>query len=389
MKKQLLSVIVPVYNSERYLTRCVDSILDQTYQTMEILLINDGSEDGSGKICDDYAEKYSNISVFHQKNAGANAARKKGIERAKGFYITFVDSDDWIVPDFFEILMSAAKKENADMVTTNITVDTESRSMVPKSAIENGSYKQKEIERYVFPRMVYDDIKRKPGIFAYLCGKVLKRDLLLESISDLDNRLAYGEDGAVIFPFLARISKLAVTDYPGYHYVQHDASVTHRLGMDMFRNVYYLEEYLKAKFEKMGKYALVETQIHYFVRDLLFKIIKSQYDIDCGRILCVPPYELIPKDSRLVIYGAGKAGKEFVRLLLQNHYAEVTAWVDQNFRGELYFYQIENPESILNKEYDYVLIALTDEKTAYEVKEYLQSIGVEDKKILWKEINWG
>lgn len=389
MNEQLLSVIVPVYNSERYLARCVDSLLDQTYQVMEILLINDGSADGSGKICDSYAEKYNNIFAFHQKNTGANAARKKGIEHAKGSYIAFVDSDDWIAPDFFEVLMLAAEKENADMVTTNVTVDTESGSMVSSSAVANGSYTQEEIERYIFPRMVYDDIQRKPGIFAYLCGKVLKREPLLESISGLDIRLTYGEDGAIVFPLLARISKLAVTDYPGYHYVQHGASVTHRLEPDMFRNVYYLEEYLKRKFEETGKYALVETQIHYFIRDLLFRIIETNYGVDCGRILCVPPYEIIPRSSKLVIYGAGKAGKEFVRLLLRDHYAKVTAWVDQNFERELYSYQIENPESIKDKEYDYILIALTDEKKVYEVRDYLHSIGIEDKKILWKEINWG
>lgn len=389
MNEQLLSVIVPVYNSERYLTHCVESLLDQTYQVMEILLIDDGSADGSRKICDGYAEKYNNIFIFHQKNAGANAARKKGIEHAKGSYIAFVDSDDWVVPNFFEVLMLAAEKENADMVTTNVTVDTESGSMISRSAVVNGSYTQEEIEKYIFPCMVYDDIERKPGIFAYLCAKVLKREPLLDSITDLDTHLAYGEDGAIVFPFLAGISKLVVTDYPGYHYVQHDASVTHRLDPDMFRNVSYLEKYLKTKFQKMGKYALVETQIHYFIRDLLFRIIEADYEVNCGRILCVPPYEIIPRSSKLVIYGAGKAGKEFVRLFLQSHYAEVTAWVDQNFGRELYSYQIENPESIKEKEYDYVLIALTDEKKAYEVKEYLHSIGIEDKKILWKEINWG
>lgn len=389
MKEGWLSVIVPVYNSEPYLRQCVTSLLDQTYPKIEILLVDDGSCDKSGEICDEYAEHYKNISVFHQKNAGANAARKKGILLAKGYYVAFVDSDDWIEADFFEILMSTIIKENADMVTANITTDTEHDSQIHFSAIMKGAYTKEKIEKYIFPRMVYDDIQQKPGIFAYLCGKVFVRRKLIESISDLDNRLTYGEDGAIVFPLLAQIGKLVVTDCCGYHYVQHDTSVTHNLSLDLFYRVQYLEEYLVKKFKKLGKYELVDTQIHYFIRDLLLNIIKSEYDVDCGKIMCLPPYEMIPKGSKLVIYGAGKAGKEFVRLLLQSHYAEIIAWVDQNFGKELYSYKIEEPKSIVEKDYDYILIALTDEKIVMEVKKNLNSIGIDDRKMIWKEINWG
>lgn len=388
--KDLLSVIVPIYNSERCLERCIKSLLSQTYINIEIILINDGSKDGSGKVCDVYAEKYKNIRVFHQENFGVNEARKEGVLHAQGNYVTFVDSDDWTEPELFEILMSELLEADADMVAAGVTVDdVKGNSKILTSAIESGVYTKEDIETYIFPRMVYDDIRRRPGIFAYLVGKVLKRETLLESISDLDSRLTYGEDGAVVFPFLAEINKLVVADYSGYHYVQCDTSVTHNLDLEMFRKISYLEKYLITKFKKLEKYELVETQVHYFVRDLLMNVMKAEYDVDCGKILCVPPYELIPKNSRLVIYGAGKAGKEFVRLLLQNHYAEIVAWVDQDFGREIYSYKIEKPESIQKKEYDYVLIALTDENIVGEVTEFLQGIHVNEDKIIWKEINWG
>ena len=197
MADEWLSIIVPVYNSERYLRQCVASLLNQTYLKTEILLIDDGSCDKSGEICDEYAEHYKNIRVFHQENAGANEARKKGILQAKGSYVAFADSDDWIEADFFERLMSAIIIENADMVTANIVIDTEKRSKIQCSAIEKGVYTKGKIEKYIFPRMVYDDIQRKPGIFAYPWGKIFTKQKLIESISDLDNRLTYGEDGAV------------------------------------------------------------------------------------------------------------------------------------------------------------------------------------------------
>lgn len=390
IETELLSIIVPIYNSEQYLNQCLESLLNQTYKNIEIVLVDDGSVDESGKICDEYAKRDMRIVVIHQKNSGVVFARRRGVENAKGNLIMFVDSDDWVESDLVQILMTEIMRENADMVAASMTVvDKEGNLKIQTSAIERGVYNKGEIEKYIFPRMVYDDIAKRPGIFACFVGKILQRKQLLEDISGLDTRLTYGEDGAVIFPYLMKVNKLVVSDCSRYYYVQHDTSMANSFSLEAFHKVTYLEEYLISKIKKTGKYELVEKQIHYYIRDWLFRIIKSQYDVDCGRILCVPPYELIPKDSRLVIYGAGKAGKEFVRLLLQNHYAEVTAWVDQNFGWELYSYQIERPESIQDKEYDYVLIALTDEKTVYEVKEYLHSIGVEEKKILWKEINWG
>lgn len=388
-KKYNLSVIVPVYNSEKYLKHCITSLLSQTYQRIEIILIDDGSFDHSGEVCDRYAKEVENIFVYHQKNSGANEARRTGIFHARSKYIAFVDSDDWVEPDLFTFLISVMEREKADMVTMNVTVDAKEESKVQKSAIPVGGYTHNEIEKYIYPRMVYDDIQRKPGIFAYLVGKIFRREQLIESISDLDYRLTYGEDGAIVFPMLAKLNKLVVTDYAGYHYIQHEASMTHNLSLEMFIKIRYLEDYLAMKFKKAGKYELVEAQIQYFVRDLLYQVIKKEYDVECGKILCQPPYEMIPQGSRLVIYGAGKAGKEFVRLFLQNQYVRIVAWVDKNYGKELYAHKIERPESIKTKEYDYILIALTDSKTVLEVQEYLCSLGIPKERIIWKEINWG
>ncbi len=114
--KGLISVIIPVYNVEKYLRECVDSVLSQTYKSYEIILVDDGSTDGSGEICDEYAEKHSNVSVIHKANSGPSATRNVGIKLAKGEYIYFLDSDDYIVPAAFEKLVHIAENENADIV---------------------------------------------------------------------------------------------------------------------------------------------------------------------------------------------------------------------------------------------------------------------------------
>ena len=112
-----LSVVVPVYNVESYLSQCLDSLLEQEYNNLEIIVVDDGSSDRSGEICDQYARKYSNIRSYHKFNGGLSSARNYGIDYASGEYIAFVDSDDWIKPTMFELLMSNAIKYNAEVVS--------------------------------------------------------------------------------------------------------------------------------------------------------------------------------------------------------------------------------------------------------------------------------
>ena len=111
-----VSIIVPVYNAEKTLERCVDSILNQTYQDFELLLVDDGSPDGSGALCDAYARQDSRVRVFHQENAGVSAARNLALDHAAGEYLQFLDSDDWITPDATSSLVRAAREHQCDLV---------------------------------------------------------------------------------------------------------------------------------------------------------------------------------------------------------------------------------------------------------------------------------
>ena len=115
--EELVSVIVPVYNVEKYLGQCIDSIISQSYSKIEVILINDGSSDDSGKICDDYAKKDDRIKVIHKENGGVSSARNLGIIESTGNWVVFIDSDDWINNSYIEILIAVAKRENADVVS--------------------------------------------------------------------------------------------------------------------------------------------------------------------------------------------------------------------------------------------------------------------------------
>lgn len=119
MKKPLVSVVIPVYNVEKVLKRCVDSVLDQTYPAIEIILVNDGSTDCSGEICEQYKDNCSNVKVIHKENGGVSSARNAGLEKITGEYVTFVDSDDWLEKNAIEVYVSTAIKEKCDLVASN------------------------------------------------------------------------------------------------------------------------------------------------------------------------------------------------------------------------------------------------------------------------------
>ena len=133
-----ISVIVPVYNVEKYLPKCIDSILAQTFTNFELLLINDGSKDSSGTICDEYAAKDSRIRVFHKENGGVSAARNLGLDNAKGEWIAFVDSDDWVLPGYFDPLDNV--EDEINIVKFGVLKEIKNQSLLINSVCESGVY---------------------------------------------------------------------------------------------------------------------------------------------------------------------------------------------------------------------------------------------------------
>ena len=145
-----LSIIVPVYKVEKYLPRCIDSILAQTFGDFELVLIDDGSPDGCGRICDEYARKDKRIVVIHQKNMGVSAARNAGLDIAHGRYIGFVDSDDWIEPQMYEVMMDAIRENGADMAVCGVRYADEDGKFTRADRLSEGVYTRAGLLEDVF-----------------------------------------------------------------------------------------------------------------------------------------------------------------------------------------------------------------------------------------------
>ena len=150
MPQKLISIIIPVYNVEQYLDRCIESVVQQTYKNIQVILVDDGSTDKSGKMCDEWAKNDKRITVIHKKNGGLSSARNAGIQKATGDYIGFVDSDDWISLDMYRTLFDLCEKYNADIACGEITPKPDVKRSVKNSGVEIKQYSSNEYAKKYF-----------------------------------------------------------------------------------------------------------------------------------------------------------------------------------------------------------------------------------------------
>lgn len=206
-----ISVIVPVYKAEKYLHRCIDSILAQTFIDFELLLINDGSPDNSGAICDEYARKDSRISVFHKENGGVSSARNLGLDNAKGEWIAFVDADDWLKCKYLEKL---AKQLDADMIKCDIE---------PTSNIS--SHKITENNKYDVKQFI--EKKGKEFIARCVYATLFKTNIIREFNIHFNKQIRYGEDMIFNLQYLYHCQDIRLTNYTGYVYFSDTEIIYH------------------------------------------------------------------------------------------------------------------------------------------------------------------
>ena len=214
----MISIIVPVYNTEKYLHRCIDSILAQTFTDFELLLINDGSKDNSGKICDEYAAKDSRVRVFHKENGGVSSARNMGLDNAKGEWVTFVDSDDWICNYFLENLIQNSHN-------TNLVLETSSN--ISAKCI---TYSNKEEITLFFERIDLRSITTP-------WGKLFKLDFLGTNNIRFKEDIHSGEDSIFMMDCLFRINTINTVNCSYYKYTETNGLSQKKLSYEDIDNI--------------------------------------------------------------------------------------------------------------------------------------------------------
>lgn len=220
----LFSVIVPIYNVEAYLPKCIESVLEQTYTEFELILVNDGSTDHCGKICDNYAARDSRIHVIHKENGGLVSARQAGAKAASGDYVCCVDGDDWIASDYLEKFKQELEKFNPEIICVGMILSYPNRQIEKAIPFQTGFYTRKEIEEKLFPHLIQNE---NAGYFPpTLCAKAIKREIYQQMQVSVDPQIKIGEDGACTIPCIYYAQSLSILSDCMYYYRQNEGSMT-------------------------------------------------------------------------------------------------------------------------------------------------------------------
>lgn len=353
-----LSVLVPVYNVKHYLSRCLDSLLAQTYRALDIVLVDDGSTDGSGEICDAYAMRDARIRVVHKENRGQTSARKAGLRQAdtRAPFVTFVDSDDWIEPWAFETMMRVAEEQSVDCVIAGHLEDTgtSSRELLPD--FPEGRYDRVKMEQEFLPFMMGREPFFAWGIFTSLCNKVFAKSVISDVLLAEDERIVLGEDTAAVFPALFRASSIYVLQRSYYHYIQKRQSMVKKIGApDMEREQY------------AALYDSVKGQIPQNVRGgwtahMLFLMVQRADTLYAGweKLDYLFPFPYVRRGTRIVLYGGGTYGQRLYQAIQRTGIVTVVGWADRNAAAlrEIGL-TVNPPESIAGMEADDIVVAIS------------------------------
>ena len=226
-----LSIIVPVYNCKKYLRQCVESIKNQTFTNFELILVDDGSTDGCGEICDSFAAEDYRIKAIHQPNGGAWAARNTGVRASSGQYVGFADGDDTLEPDMYKIMALCAMEHDCDVVMCDILSESESSETVMSGApaLREGYYSLSDMETSVFPKMMYSGQFFDFGIVPMLWNKIFRRSIIVRHCQKNVPRIKISEDAACVYPSITDCSCMYyLKSMALYRYRRHDSQTTVR-----------------------------------------------------------------------------------------------------------------------------------------------------------------
>ncbi len=254
MIEKLVSIIIPVYNCKSFLEQCLVSILNQSYQKLQVIIVDDGSQDGSDEICEAFSKKDSRVLFIRQENRGVSSARNAALKLAEGEYILFVDSDDWIDPLTVETTLHIAMEQDADVVLWPYIREDEERSL-PKTIFSDNCIFTGEDAKRLHRRMIglLGDELRKPENADALCtvwGKLYRAELIHTEFVDL-NEIGSYEDGLFNLSVFENVQKAFFVNKPMYHYRRRSESQTHSYNAYLFERwnclYQYMETYIKSK----------------------------------------------------------------------------------------------------------------------------------------------
>ncbi len=377
----LISVVIPVYNSQKTIRRCLDSILSQSYSNLEIIIIDDGSDDGSAEIIKEYTRHFLNIRFIQQKNKGSFAARNRGIKEARGEWIGFVDSDDWIEAEMYESLIEHAA---SDIKWIESGYYTHAKEMVEHyTMVPPGEH---DVSEFSY-NLIYDKQNNMPAISQAIWTKLIRRSLLLEVLDGInaDERLSFGDDAFLVYTTALKTRKLLFSNGCYYHHENTDNSLCKRKNLNVFVEIYRFYELMLAEVEEYPPEWNLPGQVQAYLAHIINMGCFNNFGIRMISCFTFPGIERF-NGKRIVIYGAGRVGQEYIHQLQEYPLIDVAQWVDTYKGGTRWYgYSINSISELADStEVDYVLIAIAQKNKVEEVINILLTKGFAKKQIVWE-----
>lgn len=260
----MISVIVPIYGVEKYIRKCVESILAQNMSELEIILVDDGSPDECPKICDEYARKDGRIKVVHKENGGLVSARKAGLEASSGEYVGFVDGDDRIEPDMYSEFQLIIDKYAPDMIVSEYCCDFDGKTEMSAQCFREGLYSKKQLFTEIYPKILYSGRFYRFGISPNCWSKVFKKELLEKNLALVDDRTRMGEDAAFTFACMLDAGSIYCTKSTKYHYRILQSSMSREYDEKLEEIIYLPYEAIK-KYNEKSSFDISEQLAYYHI----------------------------------------------------------------------------------------------------------------------------
>lgn len=378
----MISIIVPIYKIESLLPECIDSIINQSYLDLEIILVDDGSPDRCPIICDEYAKRDSRIKVIHKTNGGLVSARKAGLEIATGEYISYVDGDDWIEPKMYEEMMSHVLNYNVDMVIAGFKKDIGGIATNKINSLQVGYYDKKGISDEIISDMMFADEENQPGIYTYVWNKLFRKSILYKYQMDVYDGISLGEDAAVVYPMILNCKSIYISESCCYHYRQRADSML-KLGSKIendINRIRLLYSFLYRKFSESEYINRLEKELNKYT---LYLLTSRTGGIKISDKVEGYLYKNKYFGEKVAIYGAGTLGQHLYRRLFSIEKHEVVKWVDPDYMIlRQHGLNVDSPNSINEVSFDSIVVAILDKENTNIIISDLKQKGIDASKII-------
>ncbi len=373
-KKPKISIIVPIYNVEKYLPKCIESILNQSFKNFELILVNDGSPDDCQKICLSYKETDKRIKIINKENQGLLSARKSGLENSNGEYISFVDADDWVDYDFLSSFNKLIELYKPDIIVSGFyrAFEGKNEKILPINNI--GFYSNNSIKE-IKNKMLKTDVFFQHGISTYVWNKLYKRDILKDILYNVPNDITMGEDAAITYAYMSKISNLVITHSCNYFYRQRPSSMVKAI-----QNTSLEIKHLTNLINFLSKYNNSEK----YKNDLIYYLY-SQSLIRFGGIISnkeeLNPFQGLLRNHKVLLYSSGTFGQRLISFNKRYNFFRLVSWIDIDHKESIDLgLNVLSPYKLKVKDFDSILIASIDKNKTSKILNFLSLYGFDESK---------